>query len=43
MEDDEEASADLDDAEDHYFEDGSDQDNEDYEEVEGILADPDYE
>ena len=40
---DEEDSADFDDSEKHYFEDGSDQDNDDYEEVEGILADPDYE
>ena len=36
-------SVDLDDAEERYFEDSSDQDNDDYEEVEGILADPDYE
>ena len=40
---DEEDSADLGDVEEHYFEDGSDQDDDEYEEVEGILANPDYE
>ena len=40
---DEEDIAYFDDAEKHYFEDGSDQDNDDYEEVAGIFANPDYE
>ena len=40
---DEEDSTDLDYDEEQYFDDSSDQDNDEYDEVEGILANPDYE